>query len=48
MIVVTPPRREEEVLAPVRQDAAPGDLLESILEWSEQCVVHLCGCNCSC
>lgn len=48
MKVIEPPRPEATVLRPVGELGRPEDLLDNIREWSDGCVVHLCGCNCQC
>ena len=48
MIVVAEPRLEKDVLEPAGIDADLDGLMEDVREWEDGCVVHLCGCNCSC
>lgn len=48
MKVIAPPLAEADVLAPVNESADSQDVLEIVRQWGDQCVVHLCGCNCGC
>ena len=48
MLVIATPRTEEEVLAPVGDLATTTDVMQNVREFAEQCVDHLCGCNCAC
>jgi hypothetical protein len=48
MRVIATPKEEKELLVAVNEDAKPEDIQEGIIAQGECCVVHLCGCNCSC
>jgi hypothetical protein len=45
MRIVSKPQQEEEVLAPVQEDASPEEIREGIVLKAQCCVDHLCGCN---
>lgn len=48
MKVIVQPKPQEKVLAPVRPGAKPEEVRTSMIEKSECCVDHLCGCSCAC
>ena len=43
--VVSEPQHEDEVLAPVKEDACPEEIREGIISKAQCCVDHLCGCK---
>jgi hypothetical protein len=50
MKVIIKAKKEAEVVAPAAKGTklAPKKMIASLRQRSEQCVNHLCGCNCGC
>ena len=46
MKVITKPLTEEQVLAPVSEDATAEEIYKGFVAKAECCVNHLCGCSC--
>jgi hypothetical protein len=45
MKVISKPKPEEKVVAPVGEKATAEALYKSLVERAEACVNHLCGCS---
>ena len=46
MKVIAKPLTEEQVLAPVSEDATAEEIYKGFVAKAECCVNHLCGCSC--
>lgn len=46
MKIIYPPKSEEEVLKPAKEEATPKEVKEDVISKAEYRVIHLCGCSC--
>lgn len=48
MKIIAQATTEEEILVPISEGADSAEIRDTIVMQAQCCVVHLCGCNCSC